>query len=149
VQPVGDAAETEPPPQAGRPGLGGYVADIVVLLTDGRNTRGIEPLDVLPYAVERRVRVYPIGFGTTNPAGRACTRKQLGGDAFDRFGAGGFGGGGFGGGFRQFAVADEPTLQAIAERTGASYHAAKDADQLQKVFSDLPNEVATQRERSG
>ena len=44
-----------------------YVADIIVLLTDGRNTRGIEPLDAVPHAVERRVRVYTIGFGTTNP----------------------------------------------------------------------------------
>ena len=49
-----------------------YVADIIVLLTDGRNTRGIEPLDAVPHAVERRVRVYTIGFGTTNPrSGRA------------------------------------------------------------------------------
>jgi Ca-activated chloride channel family protein len=124
------------------------VPDIIVLLTDGRNTRGIEPLDAVPYVVERRVRVYPVGFGTTNPAGLACTRAQLGGDVFDRFGGGGggFGGGGFGGGFRRFA--DEPTLKAIAARTGGTFHAAKDAGQLQKVFSDLPDEVATQRERS-
>jgi Ca-activated chloride channel family protein len=148
VQPVGDVPETQPAPRAATPGRSGYVPDIVVLLTDGRNTRGIEPLDAVPYVVERRVRVYPIGFGTTNPAGRACTRAQLGGDAFDRFGAGGFGGGGFGGGFRQFAVADEPTLKAIAARTGGAYHAAKDADQLQEVLSDLPKEVATQRERT-
>ena len=73
--------------------------DIVVLLTDGANNRGIEPLDAVPYAVERRVRVYPIGFGTTNPAPPACTREQLGGDVFDagrlrRRRRGGFGGGG-------------------------------------------------------
>ena len=145
VRPVGDALGTEPP-HATPPGAGGYVPDIIVLLTDGRNTRGIEPLDAVPYVVERRVRVYPVGFGTTNPAGLACTRAQLGGDVFDRFGGGGFGGGGFGGGFRRFA--DEPTLKAIAGRTGGTYHAAKDAGQLQKVFSDLPNEVETQRERS-
>jgi Ca-activated chloride channel homolog len=148
VQPVGDVPETQPAPRATTPGRSGYVPDIVVLLTDGRNTRGIEPLDAVPYVVQRRVRVYPIGFGTTNPAGRACTRAQLGGDVFDRFGGGSFGGGGFGGGFRQFAVADEPTLKAIAARTGGSYHTAKDADQLQKVLSDLPKEVATQKERT-
>ena len=66
-----------------------------MLLTDGANNRGIEPLDAVPYAVERRVRVYTIGFGTTSPAERSCTRDQLGGDVFD---SGGFGGGGFGGG---------------------------------------------------
>jgi Ca-activated chloride channel homolog len=148
VPPVGDAPQTTPSPPPARPGAKGYVPDIVVLLTDGRNTRGIEPLDAVPYAVERRVRVFPIGFGTTNPAGRACTRKQLGGDVFDRFGGGGFGGGGFGGGFGGFLVADEPTLKAIATQTGGTYHAAKDADQLQNVFSDLPKEVATQRQHT-
>ncbi len=147
VAPVGDAPETEPAPQAATPGLNGYVPDILVLLTDGRSNSGIEPLDAVPYVVERRVRVYPIGFGTTNPAGRACTRKQLGGDFFDRFRGGGGFGGGFGG-FRRFAVADEPTLKAIAARTGGVYHKAKDADQLKKVFSDLPNEVETQRKRT-
>jgi Ca-activated chloride channel family protein len=148
VRPVGNVPDTGPPPRATTPGATGYVPDIIVLLTDGRNTRGIEPLDAVPYVVERRVRVYPVGFGTTNPAGRACTRAQLGGDAFDRFGGGGFGGGGSFGAFRGFAVADEPTLKAIAVRTGGTYHAAKDAGQLQKVFSDLPDEVATQRKRS-
>ena len=89
VRPVGDAPETEPAPAGAKPGTNGFVPDIVVLLTDGANNRGIEPLDAVPYAVERRVRVYPIGFGTTNPAPPACTREQLGGDVFD----GGFGGG--------------------------------------------------------
>src|SRR5919109_3165482 len=84
VRPVGDVRETEPPPQA-TPGVAGYVPDIIVLLTDGRNTRGIEPLDAVPYVVERRVRVFPVGFGTTNPAGLACTRAELGGEVFHRF----------------------------------------------------------------
>ena len=72
VQPVGDVFELDDTPS---PGSGGgpprsrdYVADIIVLLTDGRNTRGIEPLDAVPHAIERRVRVYTIGFGTTEPA---------------------------------------------------------------------------------
>jgi Ca-activated chloride channel homolog len=153
VRPVRDVSETDPPPQVTPPGAGGYVPDIIVLLTDGRSNRGIEPLAAVPYVVQRRVRVFPVGFGTTNPAGFMCTRKQLGGDAFDRFGGGGgfggggFGGGGFGGGGGFRRSADEPTLKAIAARTGGTYHAAKDAGQLEEVFSDLPHEVATQRER--
>ena len=103
VPPVGDAPEDGPPPAAAAPGASGYVPDIVVLLTDGASNRGIEPLDAVPYAVERGVRVFTIGFGTENPAARSCTRAQLGGRVFDnRFGGGGggggFGGGGFGGG---------------------------------------------------
>ena len=96
VAPVGDAPETEPPATGSSPSsppVNGFVPDIIVLLTDGANNRGIEPLDAVPYAVERRVRVYPIGFGTANPSPPSCTREQLGGDVFD---AGGFGGGGGG-----------------------------------------------------
>ena len=122
------------------------MADIIVLLTDGRNTRGIEPLDAVPHAVERRVRVYTIGFGTTNPSQRACTRAQLGGRVFEGGGPGfgGGGAGGFGGG--GFLVADAPTLMEVAEQTGGSFHAAEDADQLREVFAELPREVATQRQ---
>jgi Ca-activated chloride channel homolog len=146
VQPVGDVYEFDDSPTAGAapggptPRSDDYVADIIVLLTDGRNTRGIEPLEAVPHAIERRVRVYTIGFGTTQPSERACTRKQLGGQVF---GGQGFG---FGAGFGGFLVADAPTLKAVAERTGGSYHAAEDADQLREVFAELPKEVATQRQ---
>jgi Ca-activated chloride channel family protein len=148
VQPVGDVYGFDDAPTAGAtpggptPRSDDYVADIIVLLTDGRNTRGIEPLDAVPHAVERRVRVYTIGFGTTQPSERSCTREQLGGQVF---GGQGFGGG-LGGGFAGFLVADAPTLKAVAERTGGAYHAAEDADQLREVFAELPKEVATQRQ---
>src|SRR4051794_41101457 len=60
---------TAPTPTTPAPTKSGtYVPDIIVLLTDGANNRGIAPLDAVPYAVERRVRVYTIGFGTTQPA---------------------------------------------------------------------------------
>ena len=95
VQPVGDA----PTGDVGPAGANGFVPDIVVLLTDGANTRGIKPLDAVPYAIERGVRVYTIGFGTTQPAPLVCSRAQLGGAALGDGGGGGFGGGGGGGGF--------------------------------------------------
>jgi Ca-activated chloride channel homolog len=121
--------------------------DIVVLLTDGASNRGIEPLNAVPYAVERGVRVYTIGFGTANPTGRSCSRAQLGGRVFEPGGfgggGGGFGGGGFGGGWRRGA--DIPTLQAVAKQTGGTYHGAADADQLRDVFSGLTKDVATQK----
>jgi Ca-activated chloride channel homolog len=145
VLPVGDAPGTAP--AAPKPGANGYVPDIVVLLTDGRNNRGIEPLDAVPYAVERRVRVYTIGFGTENPAPSVCTRAQLGGEVFNSNGFGGGGRGGFGGGGRGGfrGGADIPTLQAVAKQTGGSYHGAEDADQLRDVFADLHKDVATQK----
>jgi Ca-activated chloride channel homolog len=153
VAPVGDAPQTGSARSRQQPGANGYVPDIVVLLTDGANNRGIEPLDAVPYAVARRVRVYTIGFGTENPASFACTSDQLGFDygsgggyGGPGFGGGGFGGGGFGGrgGFRRGA--DVPTLQAVAKQTGGTYHGAKSANQLRKVFAGLPKEVAKQKQ---
>ncbi len=138
---------------ATKPGTGGYVSDIVVLLTDGANTQGIGPLDAVPYAVARRVRVYTIGFGTTEPAPLVCTPQQLGGDTGQGgfgfgFGGGG-GGGGFGGGFggRSPLVADLPTLQQVAQRTGGVGYTAQDASQLDKVFAGLPKDVTVQKQR--
>ncbi len=129
----------------------GYVSDIVVLLTDGANTRGVLPLDAATLAAERRVRVYPIGFGTRNPGQMACTAAQLGGDVFGEFGPRGnlppdVGGGG-GGNWRNFLAVDEPTLRRVADTTGGSYHPAADAQQLTQVLADLPRDVVMQREQ--
>jgi Ca-activated chloride channel family protein len=149
VAPVGEA----PPRAVGPPGADGFVPDIVVLLTDGANTRGIKPLEAVPYAVERGVRVYTIGFGTTQPAAMVCSRAQLGGAALGADGgAGGLGGGAFRGGGTQGGtgsplVADEKTLQAVADQTGGQHYSAQDTGQLRKVFADLPKDVQLQEER--
>ena len=165
VQPVGNAVSSaaaapeagasanEGAPAAPKPGTHGYVPDVVVLLTDGANTQGIEPLDAVPYAVARRVRIYTIGFGTTHPAPLVCSPQQLGGDTGQEgfgfggagFGGGGFGGGGFGG--RSPLVADLPTLQQVSQRTGGVSYTAQDASQLSKVFANLPKDVTVQKER--
>ena len=152
VAPVGDAPELQPEPQPTTPGVGSYVPDIVVLLTDGRNTRGIEPLDAVPmspsggFASTRSVsgrRARAIGRArASSSAATSSTGSEAAGSGWRlrrrRVRRRGFG---------RFLIADHPTLKEIATRTGGSYYAAKDADQLQEVFSDLPNEVLTQRER--
>jgi Ca-activated chloride channel family protein len=130
------------------PGGDNYVPDIIVLLTDGANTRGIDPVDAARDVATQRVRVYTIGFGTTNPTQLVCTREQLGARALDD-GGGGFGGG-FGppqGGFRQALVIDEPTLQQVADITGGEFYRAEDANQLRGVFAGLPNQIELQKER--
>ena len=125
------------PRQATKPGVDGFVPDIVVLLTDGANNRGIEPLDAVPYAVERRVRVYPIGFGTDEPvaAGRARASSSAATSstrAASAAVAGSAAAASVAAAVRRFLVADEPTLKAVAAQTGGTYHSAKDADQLQQ-----------------
>ncbi|MER7073185.1 VWA domain-containing protein [Terrabacter sp. NPDC000476] len=133
----------------GPDGPGGARADvapeIVVLLTDGANTRGVTPGEAAEQAAARGVRVYPIGFGTTNPTQLACTRDQYGGfvpRGRDLGGFGGFGGAGGGSsGGRNFLVVDEVALKQVAQTTGGEYFAATDADGLSRVLADLPKHV--------
>jgi Ca-activated chloride channel family protein len=136
-----DVAPVDGGPADGRPRPGGtFAPEIVVLLTDGANTRGVEPVEAARTAADRGVRVYPIGFGTRTPTSMVCTAAQLGGRGVEGFG----GGPGGGGGGRNFLVADEETLREVATVTGGEYFAAADADRLQTVLEDLPRRVATQ-----
>jgi Ca-activated chloride channel homolog len=115
----------------------GYAPDVIVVLTDGANTQGVEPATAAEAAAVRGIRVFTIGFGTTNPSPMACTGKQAGSWA------GGGLGGSFGrGGGRSPRIIDEPNLQAIAETTGGQYYKAESADQLQEALGDLPSHVA-------
>jgi Ca-activated chloride channel homolog len=129
---------------------GGYAPDVIVLLTDGANNRGIAPLQAAPYAVARNVRVYTIGFGTTHPGPLVCTPQQQGGfDPNGGFGpGGGYGGGGYGGGFYggQPLVADLPPLQEVSRLTGGESYTARSASQLAKVFATLPKQIKVQEE---
>ncbi len=126
--------------------------EIVVLLTDGANTRGISPGDAAAQAAARGIRVYPIGFGTTTPTQMACTRNQIGGLVEGRGGfGGGFpsvpGGGGRGGvDGRSYLVVDEDTLRKVAATTGGEYFTATNAAQLNSVLTDLPKHVSVQKQ---
>jgi len=124
---------------------GEYVPHIVVLLTDGASNAGPLPLSAAEQAVERGIRVYTIGFGTTNNSSPMnCGDGDLFGfgggfgSPFDQFGGGG------GGGFRR--EIDEDTLKQIADLTGGEYYAATSAGELLEVFSNLPTYVVATRE---
>jgi Ca-activated chloride channel family protein len=114
---------------------GEYVPDIIVLLTDGANSRGIIPQEAAKVAAERGIRVYTIGFGTREGAHMGCTRFQAG-NRLERMGGGG--------GFRRGI--DEATLQEVAEMTGGVYYSAESASELHDVFSELPAYFITVRE---
>jgi Ca-activated chloride channel family protein len=121
---------------------GEYVPAIIVLLTDGVTTTGPIPMDAAQEAMIRGVRVYTIGFGTSNPEPMTgCSQFQTG----DRFGATDAGGGGGGGGGFRRGI-DEETLQQIANLTGGEYYAATSAGELQAVFKNLPAYLITTKE---
>jgi Ca-activated chloride channel homolog len=123
---------------------GEYVPHIIVLLTDGASNAGPLPMTAAQQAVERGVRVYTIGFGTTNNSSPMNCGDE------DPFGfGGGFGspfggGGGGGGGFRR--EIDEETLKQVANATGGEYYIATSAGELQQVFQNLPTYVIATRE---
>ncbi len=130
------------------------VPDVIVVLTDGANTQGADPIFAAEQAADRRVRVYTIGFGTTSETTMVCNPQQAGADFIaDPFGevaagehgpAGDFGQiGGFGA-VSQFLVIDEPTLQSVAAITGGEYFRAEDAEQLLEVFLNLPTQLERQ-----
>jgi len=134
--------------------LDAFQPDIIVVLTDGANSRGPQPLEAAQQAADRNVRVYTIGFGSDNPGQMVCSSEQIGGDAFSGGFGGGFGGnrifdggfGGPGGGAPWYLILDEETLQGMAELTGGEYYRAEDADQLYQVFLNLPAEIVRQKE---
>ena len=121
---------------------GEYLPHIIVLLTDGASNAGPLPMTAAEQAVERGVRVYTIGFGTT----RNTSPMNCGDEDPFGFGQGfGFGGGaGFGGGFRR--EIDEETLKQVADMTGGEYYLATSAGELQEVFENLPTYVIATRE---
>ena len=119
----------------------GYAPDVIVVLTDGANTQGVDPAEAAEAAAVRGVRVFTIGFGTTTPGARmACTGRQAGGWAA---------GGGWGGRPRGRSplVIDEQSLRAVAETTGGQYYRAESAVQLQDALGDLPSQVTVARQR--
>lgn len=108
--------------------------DVIVVLTDGANSRGVEPVDAAELAAARGLRVYTIGFGTDNPGARVCDPDQV--DSSDGFEPRGGGGGRF--------ELEEDVLREVAELTGGAYFRAEDADQLTSVLLDLPSAIVLQ-----
>jgi Ca-activated chloride channel family protein len=92
---------------------------IAVLLSDGRASDGIPPLEAAAEARRRGVRVYTVGVGT------AADPRTL------RSG--------------YWGVLDEPTLRAIASQTGGQYFHAAAADRLRVIYRDLARMVGWER----
>jgi Ca-activated chloride channel homolog len=108
----------------------GYADDVIVVLTDGSNNRGIDPQTAAKQAAARGVRVFTIGYGTDHPAPLACSSDQFGGFA------GGLGGGNTGAG-NPF-LADYNALMQISRTTGGTFYRAQDASQLSSALARLP-----------
>lgn len=93
---------------------------IVILLTDGQNNAGtVSPLTAAEAAQSLHMKVYTIGVGVR---GMSKLPYLMFGRKM----------------YRDVPVdIDEPTLQAIAERTGGKYYRADSPDTLKKIFSEI------------
>ncbi|MCF6189024.1 MAG: VWA domain-containing protein [Cocleimonas sp.] len=89
---------------------------VLILLTDGANTAGnVDPLKAADLAAQEKVKIYAIGVGADEriiqtPFGR----QRVGGTDLD-----------------------EPTLEAIAQKTNGRYFRARDVEGLLKIYSVL------------
>ncbi|MBG6102722.1 VWA domain-containing protein [Micromonospora vinacea] len=94
----------------------------VILLSDGANTSGMDPMEAAAEAVKAEVPVHSISFGT--PSGFV-----------DRGG-------------RPIQVpVDGQTLKAVAEETGGMFHEASTTDELRAVYEDIGSSVGYRTER--
>ncbi len=92
---------------------------VIILLTDGANTAGTNPLSAAGIAAEENVKIYTIGIGA-----EVITRSGI-----------------FGLGSRQVknTELDERTLTSIAGLTGGIYYRARDPKELNQIYSVIDN----------
>ena len=90
---------------------------ILILLTDGANTAGTEPLQAAAIAAEADIKIHTIGVGADEKLER-----------------------GFFGRTRRVnpsADLDETTLKAIADKTGGQYFRARNPQELNSIYDEL------------
>ncbi|HVL36836.1 MAG TPA: VWA domain-containing protein [Burkholderiales bacterium] len=108
-----------PAPAPAEPGS--YAAGAVILLTDGQNTMGPEPVAAARLAAERGVRIYTVGFGTHYGE---IVRGE---------------------GWAMRVELDEATLRQVAELTRGEYFHASSGMELRAVYESLNAKLALER----
>ncbi len=92
---------------------------IIILLTDGDNNSGeIDPITAASIAEAMGIKVYTIGAGKTGNAMHPYQDKLFG----KRYSY-------------QPTKIDEPTLKAIAEKTGGKYFRAQSGEELEEIYA--------------
>lgn len=100
---------------------GSHESAVIILLSDGRRTTGVDTLEAAKMAADRGVRIHVVGLGTPNG------HVSMGEDT------------------AIYMQLDEPTLRRVAEMTGGEYHHAATADALRHVYRQLGSQVELRR----
>ena len=120
-----DLSEVQQPPPAHMASApppvvpGSYAEGLIVLLTDGENTMGPDPLDAARLAARRGVKVCTVGFGT---ADGAIVRSE---------------------GASEHVGLDEVGLKEIAKLTGGEYFRASNGNELKQVYTEVKGRLVT------
>lgn len=101
---------------------GSYESGAVVLLSDGANTRGVDPIEAAQVAAKHGVKVFTVGFGTSDGV-------IIG---FD--------------GWSMRVKLDEATLKKIADMTGGEYFHAVTGPDLEKIYGALKSRFALRKQ---
>ena len=100
-----------------------YSSAVIMLLTDGENTGGPDPLDVAQLAAEAGVRIYPVGIGSAEGAVLEVD------------------------GFNVVTQLDEAALQNIASVTNGIYYHAADTESLQDIYKNVDLQMTIKGEK--
>ncbi len=89
---------------------------VLILLTDGSNNAGIDPLTAAKLAKQIGIKIYTIGFGADEIIVRSFFGRQKVNPSKDL---------------------DEKSLKKIAQLTGGQYFRARDTEELHKIYQTL------------
>ena len=113
--------KAKPPPKQITPvAPGSYDSAVIILLSDGRRTTGIDTLEAAKMAADRGVRIHVVGLGVVDGAASGADDMPI------------------------YLRLDEPTLREVARMTGGEYHHAGTAEKLQSVYQDLGTRLQVQ-----
>ena len=101
---------------------GSYKSAAIILMTDGKNTDGPDPVDAARIASNLGVRVFTIGFGTNNGQIHTYWGRTM------------------------HVVLDEETLKSMANITHGQYFHAQTETELAKIYKDLNTKLQNETE---
>lgn len=108
---------------------------VMILLTDGENNKGIDPMDTLDDAKDTGVRIYTVGIGTQDGAPLPEAEQPIVGSTRFRTDDEGI---------NVTVGLDVDTLRTIAEETGGHYFPVSNQGELRTLYSRIAHEGETE-----
>src|SRR3954447_15144732 len=122
--PFGGPASTTPPTSVDPDKLS---PTVILLLSDGKNTVGRDPLNAADTAKSDKVQIFTIALGTDSGVAEIPDSNGV---------------------VQQIPVPPDPeTLQEVADRTGGKFFTAPSAQELRSVYANLGSKLGTEKHK--